>query len=184
MKNKKLVIITIIIYFIAGMVFWLAFSPISFYQFIKIFPGVDNLKIFNTQQIKLINATSSEPVSGSAGSVLIKNNTWDVEIVADEQDRINGLSNRTLLKNNNGMLFVFETLSNQSFWMKDMFIPIDMIFIDDNWRIVLIESNVQPNSFPKTFGSNIKSKFVLEINALQAAIYDLQVGDQVIFVNK
>ena len=61
---------------------------------------------------------------------------------------------------------------------------IDMIFFDDHWQIVLMELNLQPKTFPKIYGSQIKSRYVLEINSGEALAHNLQVGDQAIFLNK
>jgi len=65
-----------------------------------------------------------------------------------------------------------------------MLIPIDMIFFDNNWQIVLIESNLQPNSFPQIYGNGVKSQYVLEVNANEAVSHNLKVGDRAIFINK
>ena len=124
------------------------------------------------------------PSQSLADRVVIKNTVWNVKIADTDQTRESGLSNIKSLEEKTGMFFVFDTLSSKSFWMKEMFIPIDMIFIDDKWRIVLIESNLQPNSFPKIFGSEVLSQYVLEINAEEAKKYDLKVGDQVILLKK
>ena len=126
----------------------------------------------------------SKLISSKNGQIIIKNNIWNVEIVDKENDLMKGLSNRKTLYANKGMLFVFEKEGAQSFWMKDMLIPIDMIFFDADWKIVLIESNIQTNTFPKLFGGNVKSKYVLEINALESKTYDLKAGDQAVFLNK
>ena len=122
---------------------------------------------------KLSNISSSEPILGVNGQIIINKNIWDVEVVKAETDLAAGLSNRKLLYNKNGMLFVFDKPDVHLFWMKDMLISIDMIFFDDECKIILIESNLQPNSFPKNFGGSVKSKYVLEINALESNIYDL-----------
>lgn len=128
--------------------------------------------------------TLSLPIFGQNGRIIINNNSWQVEIVGNEVDRVRGLSNRTILSKNTGMLFTSSQMSRQFFWMKEMLIPLDMIFLDNNLKIVLIESNIQPNTFPKTFGGDVESQYVLEINALESKVYDLQVGDQAIFQNK
>jgi uncharacterized membrane protein (UPF0127 family) len=166
----------------------MALAPVSFFNFFETYPIVrktaSQVGILSPQTEKIIQATSSEVVLGKSGQIIVAGNSWLVEIAKNEEERVRGLSNRKVLRIKNGLLFVFDKMSNQSFWMKDMLIPIDMIFLDDNWRIVLIESNLQPNSFPKIFGNGVKSQYVLEINALESEIYGLKVGDQAIFLNK
>jgi uncharacterized membrane protein (UPF0127 family) len=138
----------------------------------------------STQTRNPSDITVSENILGTDGQVKIKNGVWQVKIVVSEEVKKLGLSNRTILHPNNGMLFVFDKIDAQNFWMKDMLIPIDMIFFDDNWEIVLIEENISPNTFPKTFGGSVKSKYVLEMNAGEALSAGLKVGDRAIFLNK
>ena len=63
--------------------------------------------------------------------------------VTDEQ-KAEGLAVKDHLKENEGMLFVYEQPSNQSFWMKDMKFPIDIIWLDSYGTVVHIEQNLQP----------------------------------------
>jgi uncharacterized membrane protein (UPF0127 family) len=172
--KKVLLTIGVVILLIASiLIFWAGLAPKSFSEFFSMYPSM-----------KLSDATFSEPVLSTSGRLRIGANTWEVEIADTEASRTSGLSNRKALYNKGGMLFVFDRMTNQAFWMKDMLIPIDMIFFDDQWRIVLIEANLQPQTFPRVFGSQVKSQYVLEINAGEAGLYGLQVGDQAIFTNR
>lgn len=126
----------------------------------------------------------SEPIFGDTGQIIIKNQAWAVEIARDDLSRTKGLSGREILYPKKGLLFVFDKMENNYFWMKDMLIPIDMIFFDNNWKIILIENNLQANSFPNTFGGDVKSQYVLEINAGEALAHGLSIGDQAVFLNK
>lgn len=187
--KKFLVIVAVSLLFIFSLfIFWAGLSPKSFFEFFIMYPTIN--KAFNQIGIikyadnNILPVNSSEPVWGLTGQIIINDNTWNVEIANNIKDQSSGLSNRKTLYGNRGMLFVFPKMAKQSFWMKDMFIPIDMIFFDSDWRIVLIESNIQINTFPKTFGGEVKSQYVLEINAEEASWYGLKVGDQAIFLNK
>ena len=187
--KKFLQIIAVLILFIASiLIFWMGLAPVSFSEFFAKYPKlnetVDKINVLNNNALNLSTATTSEPVLGLSGQVVINNNTWNVEIAKNEQARTNGLSNRTALRVKNGLLFAFDKMSLQAFWMKDMLIPLDMIFFDANWKIVEIDSNLSTSSFPKIFGSTVKSQYVLEINANEAISYGLKVNDQAIFINK
>jgi uncharacterized protein len=187
MKKILSIIIVVLLFVISAFIFWAGLSPQTYLKFFAKFPEVSDLtnKIFmNKYPEDLSDSLSSEIILGKTGQINIHGNTWSVEIVNNDKDREQGLSNRKALYNNKGMLFVFTDMKKQVFWMKDMLIPIDIIFFDNNWKIVLIESNLQPKSFPNTFGADISSQYVLEINAGEATIYDLKVGDQAIFLNK
>ncbi len=68
--------------------------------------------------------------------------TTDLAITADQ--KAEGLAVKDHLKENEGMLFVSEQSSRQSFWMKDMKFPIDIIWLDSNGTVVHIEHTLQP----------------------------------------
>jgi uncharacterized membrane protein (UPF0127 family) len=189
MKKKKFYFILFIVWFIVFILFWYIFSPVTFYKFYKLFflnsPPIKIMdNIIEDDLFNNILATSSEEIYDDEGFLIINNNIWPVEIADNDHDRANGLSNRLTLNQKSGMLFLFQTLDRHPFWMKDMLIPIDMVFFDESWQIILIESKIEPNTFPKVFGNKVMSKYVLEINALEAKIFDLKIGDKAIFVNK
>jgi uncharacterized membrane protein (UPF0127 family) len=189
MKKILEIISVVLLFVLSAFIFWAGLAPRSFFKFFENYSVVSEtakkLGIISTQPNTLfLSATSSESVLGRNGQVVIGGDTWAVEIASSEADRVSGLSNRKILFNKTGLLFAFDKMSTQSFWMKDTLIPIDMVFFDNNWKIVEIDSNLQPNSFPKTFGGDLKSQYVLEINAGEANIYGLEVGDQAIFLNK
>jgi len=117
-------------------------------------------------------------------SVTINNITYQVEIADETDERSLGLMNRQELAPNQGMLFIFNDERIRSFWMKNTYIPLDMIFINKNQEIVTIHENVRPceEQSPKqntcsSYQSTEPAKYVLEINAGEAKKNNLQVGD-------
>lgn len=92
-----------------------------------------------------------------------------------------GLSGRKELKENQGMLFVFPESSYQSFWMKDMKFSIDIIWVDESFKIVGIEKNLPPcvDKCP-TYESPVPVKYVLEVNAGFSEKEKLKEGDVLI----
>jgi len=177
MKRIFSIVIVIILFITSSLIFWSGLAPKSFSNFFAAYPEI-------SKTIDISLATTSESILSKNGQVIIGENSWNVEIANSDTDRVSGLSNRKALHNKTGLLFAFDRSGQQSFWMKDMLIPIDMIFFDADWKIVLIEQNLQPNSFPKIFGNNVKSQYVLEVNANESNIYNLEVGNQAIFINK
>ena len=80
------------------------------------------------------------------------------------------------------MLFLFDRASVQSFWMKNTLISLDMIFIDENFRVVGVVENAEPLTLdPRTVGA--PSRYVLEVNAGVAARHGIGTGSVVEFVN-
>ncbi len=106
---------------------------------------------------------------------------FSVEVAKEKAERVKGLSGREALLKGEGMLFVFEVSDRHGFWMKDMKFPLDIIWIDDNKRVVHIEESVDPNTYPKTFYPEQDSRYVLEIGAGLSAINDIKVGQYVSF---
>ena len=88
-----------------------------------------------------------------------------VEVVDDEEERSRGLGGRKNLPGNSGMLFVFEIPAKYSFWMKDMLFSLDIIWIDENKKIIAISENILPETYPASFSPSEPVKYVLEVNA-------------------
>jgi len=110
----------------------------------------------------------------------------EVEIADEFQEIIKGLMFRENLDWNNGMLFVYEREKKQSFWMKNTLIPLDMLFIDADFRIIDIKENVQPciKEPCPNYTSKMPAKYVLEVNAGFAMKNEIKIGDLVILHSK
>lgn len=182
----KFIVVPVII-IVYGIIAWRTFAPESYVAFWNRYPVVsqtiDELCSTCGLSNKALVATTSEQILSDSGKIIFSKETWPVEIARTEAARTRGLSNVRFLDRQNGLLFVFDDVDYRQFWMKDMLIYLDMIFIDENWKIVLIEENVSPATFPKVFGGEVKSKYVLEINGGEAEAYGLKTGDQLIFLN-
>ncbi len=115
------------------------------------------------------------------GLLTINGNKITIEIAKSSQKKSEGLCCRDSLPDDHGMLFVYDQPGDYRFWMKDTKIPLDMIWIDSNKQIVHIEEDVQPSSYPKSFGSNDPAQYVLEINAGFVKKYQILKRDNVAF---
>ena len=114
-------------------------------------------------------------------SVMVGDIVIAVEIAKSSQEKQKGLCCRDSLPENQGMLFVYDMPGNYRFWMKDTRIPLDMYWISSEQKIVHIEENVQPESYKKSFGTDVPSQYVLETNAGFAKKHNIRVGDTVEF---
>ncbi len=110
----------------------------------------------------------------------------EVKIADDATERAKGLSGVNGITTDWGMLFVFETPGNYSFWMKDMNFPIDIIWFDEAGKVVYIKSDAQPESYPESFmpPKEKTSKYVLEVFSGFSLKHNLQVGDAIEFLPK
>ena len=92
-------------------------------------------------------------------------NLEKIEITRTSAEQARGLSGRASLPENSGMLFSYSTDTRPAFWMKEMNFPIDIIWLDKDWRVVGFEKNVSPSTFPQTFSPSSPIRYVLEVNA-------------------
>ena len=92
--------------------------------------------------------------------------SFDVEVADTAVKKAIGLMNRTSLPEKGGMLFIFEQEGVQGFWMKNTLIPLDMIFISEEKKIVHIEREAQPCKVLdcQIYSSEKPAKYVVEIN--------------------
>lgn len=89
------------------------------------------------------------------------------EVAKTKAQRALGLMFRESLDRNKAMLFVFEKKGVYSFWMKNCQIPLDIIWLDEDYKVVAIIPNNQPCGEQGCFSINpgVLAQYVLEINA-------------------
>jgi uncharacterized membrane protein (UPF0127 family) len=104
----------------------------------------------------------------------------DIEIVDNEEERMRGLMDRHDLPEKAGMLFIFPDEEPRSFWMKNTFISLDIIYINANKEIVSIQKYTQPKS-TYSLPSEKPAKYVLEVNAGFTDKYEINPGDKIEF---
>ncbi len=109
--------------------------------------------------------------------VILGGNEINVTIADTQATQAKGLGGRKSLKPNEGMLFIFPKSGFYGFWMKDMKIPIDIIWFDENYRIVDVWENATPDSYPKLYTPRVLSQFVLEVPAGYFARHHLKNGN-------
>lgn len=120
-----------------------------------------------TEQIKIVSAGQTRA-------------TLTVEIATKPETQERGLQYRkNPLPPDHGMLFIFPGNNIANFWMKDTFIPLDMIFIDQDGRIIKIHPNALPQD-ETIISSYFQVRAVLELNGGAAEQYGLSEGDLVL----
>lgn len=105
----------------------------------------------------------------------------DVEIASNDADRARGLMFRKAMPEMAGMIFVFPQEEFHSFWMKNTFLPLDMMFADAQGRIVGIVEHAQPHTLEPRYVEG-ESKYVLEVNAGFSARHGVAAGDRLTLV--
>jgi len=106
-----------------------------------------------------------------------------VEIANTKEKQQKGLGGRKSLSTDAGMLFDFGASGSLGIWMKGMSFPIDIFWFDESFKIVDIEKNVSPDTYPQVFYPDVSSRYVLETNAGFAEAHLIKKGDKLTFPN-
>jgi uncharacterized membrane protein (UPF0127 family) len=145
------------------------------------------MKFYNQEKSKIITKVEIyETTCGSyqKGEVDINSKKILVDIADDVCKRKLGLSGRTSLNGDTGMLFFFEKEGNYGFWMENMNFPIDILWISSSSKVIGIEKNLATSTYPKSFGTKYFSQYVLEVPAGYLNKNNIKVGDTIIFKKK
>ena len=109
-----------------------------------------------------------------------------VEVAETKNERQRGLMERESLPNGTGMLFVYGSASQKRFWMKNTLVPLDIIFVDSNLRVVNVE-HASPGfegesvcSNPDYYCSDRPAQFVVEAERGYANRTGVSPGDQLV----
>ena len=122
-------------------------------------------------------------VNFHASKVNINGISIDTELADTPQKWEKGLMGRHELPANSGMLFVFPDENKRSFWMKNTFLPLDIIFISSGMKIVDIKKNFSPckSILCATYTSKEAAMYALEVNANFTDENNISIGDAVKF---
>lgn len=128
------------------------------------------------------DANSAGPVLGLANvpprpTVNVNGINFELATTTAEQEQ--GLSDRPNVPDNYAMLFVFPEDGQYGFWMKDMDVPLDMVWLTDNGTIASITPDVPANSYPAVFYPPEPIRYVLEMKAGEAMKLDWTAGMRV-----
>jgi uncharacterized membrane protein (UPF0127 family) len=116
-----------------------------------------------------------------ASRVCIRDSCFEVELATTSAVRAKGLMYRESLAEDRGMLFVYNSEGMYQFWMKNTLIPLDMIWISQDGKIVNIKRSAQPcqPDYCPTINPGAESQYVLEINGGLSERLGFEVGDDV-----
>ena len=104
---------------------------------------------------------------------------FNIEIAITKKERSRGLMYRKELKQTEGMLFLYPEKQIIKMWMKNTLIPLDMIFINNNGKIIDIFKMTIPKDLTP-IGPDVKLKGVLEINGGLTSYLNINKGDFII----
>lgn len=103
---------------------------------------------------------------------------FSVEVMRTDEQRARGLMFRRFMPKDRGMLFDFKRTEPVAMWMKNTYLPLDMVFIERNGRVANVAQNTEPLS-ERIVPSNGPVYAVLELNAGVARAIGLKAGDRI-----
>ncbi len=104
----------------------------------------------------------------------------DIEIADTEYEHETGLMYRESMKADRGMLFIYNSEEPRYFYMKNTYIPLDIIYYDRDSSLVSIQKNARPRD-ESSLPSDGPAQFILEVNAGKAEEWNLEKGDKFYF---
>lgn len=107
-----------------------------------------------------------------------RNHTFHIEVAKSDRERMQGLMYRQSMPADQGMIFDYKTPQHVSMWMKNTYIPLDMLFIRADGVIARIATNTEPLS-TRTISSGEPVLAVLELNGGATARLGIHAGDRV-----
>ncbi len=131
--------------------------------------GTTNLKFMKEGKLHFLDTQTGKPIVGI-----------DIEVAKSSYEIEKGLMHRRSLPANGGMLFVFDDEHYRTFWMKNTYIGLDILFVNANKEIIRIRKNAEPLS-ELSIPSGGKAKYVVEVLAGFADAYQLHPGDHIEF---
>ena len=137
------------------------------------------IAVFALAMVVLGSLTLLSSGASSSGNLVTANGPVSIviEVAETEKEREVGLMNRNSMPADQGMLFDFKQTRLVTMWMKNTYIPLDMVFMDEAGTVTHIAANAQPLSLD-IISSRGPVRYVLELNGGAAARYGLKPGDR------
>ena len=115
--------------------------------------------------------------------VRLSSGIFHVQLATTKAEREKGLSGVEQLDQNGGLLMVFDTLDEGSIWMKDMKIPIDVVWLDQDKEVIYTAANLSPDlGISKIFRPKEPAMYILEVPAGTIKNSAIKKGDTATFI--
>ncbi len=159
-------------------VFLILFGSIAYYYTQKKNEKIITEKSNNVTAVEEPKFIIGGTVSFYKGDSLIKK--IEVEIADDENEKAQGLMYRKSMGENVGMIFLFDEEKDQSFWMKNTFLALDIMYIAKDWKVVSIQEYAIPYN-ETALPSDAPAQYVVEVNAGFSDRYKIGKGTRIEF---
>jgi uncharacterized membrane protein (UPF0127 family) len=112
----------------------------------------------------------------------IGDEVFSMRVARSNSELNQGLSGTESMPENEALLFMFPYSNRWGIWMKDMNYPIDIVWLDENKKVLHIEHDVKPESYPATtYEPESPAKYVVELKAGAAKAHRITIGSQADF---
>jgi uncharacterized membrane protein (UPF0127 family) len=142
----------------------------------------------NSSDTESISQKNTAEIVSSYKTLNIHGKSLNLKVADSKESREQGLSGVEDFSNFDGMLFVFQTESTQVFWMKDMLMDLDIVWVDKNKKIIGIERGVSKDTYNSTnssesklFSSPTPVLYVLELPAGSSETLGISIGQSLDF---
>ena len=154
---------------------FVSFSFLIYYEY------ADIVKQDVMQEKNIDVSNENNGVNNQSNSyVIINNYTINVELALTNEERQKGLMEKEILNDNDGMLFIFENEEIHEFWMKNMIISLDIIWINSDGEIVHIEKQVPPcEENCVIYSPLLPAKYVLELSSGSVERLSIESGTEI-----
>ncbi|WP_295914592.1 DUF192 domain-containing protein [uncultured Xanthomonas sp.] len=142
------------------------------------------MSLFRALCVLLLLALSGCASAGGDHWVELGGHRYEVELAQNDATRARGLMFRDQMEADHGMLFIHDREEPQAYWMKNTKIPLDILYFDNQRKLVAQQRDVPPCSAGDAcppYPSNAPARYVLELNAGQAEQLKLQDGTKLRF---
>jgi len=115
--------------------------------------------------------------------ICIKERCFYVKLAVTQAEQDRGLMFRRYLSRDEGMLFIFNEESVHPFWMKNVILPLDIIWLNREHEVVFVSKNAQPciNDFCENISPDKNSSYALEFNAGISDEIGIELGNRIMF---
>ncbi len=115
-------------------------------------------------------------------TVCLEEKCFNIEVASTKEERIQGLKNREKISENQGLLFILPEERESSFWMKNVAIPLDIIWVNKDKEVVFVKENAQPcqEDCPK-ISPGKRAKYVLEVKGGMCQKKGIEIGSKLQF---
>ncbi|MBC7405913.1 MAG: DUF192 domain-containing protein [Candidatus Parcubacteria bacterium] len=160
-KNTKNQISIILFSIIGVVIFGLLLT--FFLGWYYLIPHISKSRSFESSSTQ-----STQPIrTSNFGRITnnLPNGLTQIELAKTTAEHSQGLMNRIRLCATCGMLFIYPTPDLRTFWMKDTLVPLDIIFLDSDFRVINISSDTKTNQTDEVYNSSQPAQYILEVPA-------------------